>query len=149
MKKSRFGKEKLFKELEKKVFDFWVAPSIESQGLNLRVGHYELLSNSILFSKGALDLITTSCEILSVDLSGIRSFRHLISQLKEIQERRQKQIVATSKLFDIEGITNFCHIFPKAPLLKTQWKRPLTSLRDAFSWPFIWLFWEALKFVPF
>ncbi len=34
---------------------------------------------------GALDLITTSCEILSVDLHGIRSFRHLASQLKEIQ----------------------------------------------------------------
>eukprot|EP00095_Tigriopus_kingsejongensis_P012711 maker-scaffold22_size673200-snap-gene-5.45 protein:Tk12711 transcript:maker-scaffold22_size673200-snap-gene-5.45-mRNA-1 annotation:"hypothetical protein DAPPUDRAFT_323315" len=34
---------------------------------------------------GALDLITTSCEIMAVDLKGVVSFRHLTSQLTEIK----------------------------------------------------------------
>eukprot|EP00094_Tigriopus_californicus_P006558 TCALIF_06314-PA protein Name:"Similar to scat Vacuolar protein sorting-associated protein 54 (Drosophila melanogaster)" AED:0.03 eAED:0.03 QI:253/0.88/0.7/1/1/1/10/0/899 len=34
---------------------------------------------------GALDLITTSCEIMAVDLKGVMSFRHLTSQLTEIK----------------------------------------------------------------
>jgi hypothetical protein len=34
---------------------------------------------------GALDLISTSRDILRVDLQGVTSFRHLSSQLQEIQ----------------------------------------------------------------
>lgn len=36
-------------------------------------------------SSGALDLITTACEILSVDLRGICSFQHMTNQLQEIE----------------------------------------------------------------
>ena len=43
---------------------------------------------------GALDLITTSCEILSVHLNGVHAFRHLVSQLKEIQGIIGKMLLA-------------------------------------------------------
>jgi hypothetical protein len=43
-------------------------------------------SNRHFFS-GALDLIATSRDIVRVDLQGVTSFRHLSSQLQEIQVR--------------------------------------------------------------
>lgn len=39
----------------------------------------------IFLTTGALDLISTSRDILRADLQGVISFRHLSSQLQEIQ----------------------------------------------------------------
>ena len=46
---------------------------------------------------GALDLITTSKEILSNDLRGIVSFKHLTSQLDEIQSVIGKMLLGDFK----------------------------------------------------
>ena len=65
---------------------------------------------------GALDLITTSCEILSVHLNGVHAFRHLVSQLKEIQGIIGKMLLADfevkTKNFELKymvGRSQFTH----------------------------------------
>ncbi len=58
----------------------------------------QLLLTSSEFS-GALDLITTSCEIMDVDLKGVASFRHLTSQLQEIKSGIGKMLLSDFKTF--------------------------------------------------
>ena len=59
------------------------------------------LSNLVFvyFHKGALDLITTSRDIVTQDLRGIFSFRYLASQLEEIQSVIGKMLLGDFKTY--------------------------------------------------
>ena len=58
---------------------------------------------------GALDLITTSCEILSVHLNGVNAFRHLVSQLKEIQGIIGKMLLADFEVIPSVQVVSYFH----------------------------------------
>ena len=51
------------------------------------------------YQTGALDLITTSTDILSQDLRGVFSFRHLSCQLEEIQSVIGKMLLGDFKTY--------------------------------------------------
>ena len=53
----------------------------------------------MFYFSGALDLITTSRDILRQDLRGIISFRHLSSQLEEIQSVIGKMLLGDFKTY--------------------------------------------------
>jgi len=63
----------------------------------------QLLLSGNEFS-GALDLITTSRDVLSVDLAGVVSFRHLSSQLSEIQSIIGKMLLGDFQTYISEQI---------------------------------------------
>ena len=68
---------------------------------------YYLLSgieSFFLVFLGALDLITTSRDVLSVDLAGVVSFRHLSSQLSEIQSIIGKMLLGDFQTYISEQI---------------------------------------------
>ena len=65
-------------------------------------------SNAFLVRTGALDLITTSRDVLSVDLAGIVSFRHLSSQLHEIQSIIGKMLLGDFQTYISEEIHRCC-----------------------------------------
>ena len=76
---------------------------------------------------GALDLITTSRDVLAVDLNGIVSFRHLSSQLHEIQSIIGKMLLGDFQTYISEEI----HRDIQQEKATTITERPMSEMDQA------------------